>query len=136
MVPPLVSFNVMHTSRMHAIITQARYYAVHILAEAQVEWANLFAEPDLTGSEQFAQVPHIVDADGVLLMEDTVAILHCEAHSVYEVGDHSVLVGAVLRTTDGPHDHPLLYHGRAYCGLGAAIATFGAMLDHNKISSR
>jgi len=126
MVPPLISFNVMHASRMHAIITQARYYAVHILAEAQVEWANLFAKPDLTGPEQFAQVPHTVDADGVLLMEDTVAILHCETHAVYEVGDHSVLVGAILRTTDGPRDNPLLYHGRTYRGLGAAITTFGS----------
>ena len=122
--PPLISFNVMRDSRMHALIAAARHYAIHVLGEDQVSLSSNFAEPDRTGVQQFAQVPHTLDTDGVPIITGTVAILHCAAHATYEAGDHSILVGRVLHTTDGPCRRPLLYQEGAYRRLGDHIASY------------
>ncbi len=122
LVPPLISFSVMHVSRMHDVITRASHYAVHILAEDQVALSTSFAEPDRSGAQQFAHVSHTLDPNGVPILGGAVAILHCTAHAVHEAGDHSILIGQVRRTTDGPRSRPLVYHQGAYRRLGQHIA--------------
>ncbi len=119
--PPLISFNIMRVSRMHPVITQAERFAVHILADDQAAVSVLFAKPDYTGTQQFAAVSHTLDPDGVPLLGDTVGILHCTIHALHQAGDHSIVVGEVLYTTDGPRSRPLLYHKGAYRRLGQRI---------------
>ena len=122
--PPMISFNIMHLTRMHEILKEADRFAVHFLAESQADRANLFAEPDLTGPEQFSGIPHTIGEDGVPLMKECVAILHCQRHAFYEISDHTIIVGVVTDTTDGPHSNPLLYFAQMYRGLGPQMNNF------------
>ena len=119
--PPLISFNVMRSSRMHDLITCAERYAVHILSEKQAALSVLLAAPELTGPQQFATIPHTRDADGIPLIQDTVVILHCQPYRSYPLGDHTVLIGHVVRTTEGAGIRPLVYHDGQYRQLGEPI---------------
>ncbi|MDN3713045.1 flavin reductase family protein [Paracoccus cavernae] len=39
----------------------------------------------------------------------------CVTHAVHEAGDHSIMVGRVIRvTTGGPNDHPLVFAAGKY----------------------
>ena len=113
---------------MHALITRVNRYAVHVLAECQAALSSIFAEPYLSGRQQFADVPHTIDADGVPIIGGTVAVLHCAAHAEVAAGDHSILVGQVLRTTDGPRTRPLIYQAGVYRRMGPRIAPCPASL--------
>ena len=56
--PPLISFNVMHDSKMHDVLARVDTYAVQILNEDQVALSERFALPDQTSKQQFDGVLH------------------------------------------------------------------------------
>lgn len=120
--PPLISFNVAHASRMHALITaRTERFAVHILAEDQAHLSDHFAVPGRTGAEQFAGLAYRRDAGGTPLLDDVLAIFHCARYAVYPAGDHSLLIGEVLKVERRGEGTPLLYFDRSYRNVGAPV---------------
>lgn len=120
--PPLISFNVAHASRMHALLTtRAERFAVHILSEEQAHLSDHFAVPNRTGDEQFAGLGFRRDAYGTPLLDDVLAIFHCARYAVYPAGDHSLLIGEVLKVERRAEGAPLLYFDRTYRNVGEPV---------------
>ena len=94
--PPLLSFNVNRSARMHEVMAAAEHFAVNVVTGEQVMLCRRFARPDLTGEEQFATVPHRTDEHDAPLLDDVAAILRCRPHARFEAGDHTVFVGEVV----------------------------------------
>jgi flavin reductase (DIM6/NTAB) family NADH-FMN oxidoreductase RutF len=107
--PPLISFNVGKEARMYPLIMRADRFLVHILSEAQADLGNHFAVPDLSGAEQFAPVPHHIDAAGTPVLDAVLAVLHCRPYAFVEAGDHAIVVGEVLDVDEGATGRPILY---------------------------
>ncbi len=126
--PPLISFNVARQARIHPLLLEARHFAVHILGAEQVALSRRFAEPGLSGAEQFEELAYRLHPEGTPLLEGVLAVLHCRPYRTLEAGDHTIFVGEVVNIetfADGP---PLLYYNRAYRAVGEELAS-GMLLN-------
>lgn len=116
--PPLVSVGIGKGSRAHELMLQSEHFVINVLADDQADLADRFAEAGLSGSEQFATVPHEVDGYGVPALADALGWLHCRRHSVLEGGDHEIFLGEVVEARAGREGAPLLYYARTYHRVG------------------
>jgi flavin reductase (DIM6/NTAB) family NADH-FMN oxidoreductase RutF len=105
--PPSVLVSVDHSSRCHRALVDGDRFGVHILAAGQEPLARVFAAK---GDEKFAGVEWSWD-DGVARIEGCLSYLRCRRSALFELYDHSLLVGDV---TGGAvtEDEPLVYMRR------------------------
>lgn len=120
--PPLICFNVQKSIRIHEPIINAEHYVVHVLREDQSHYSDLFARSDLSREEQFENLEISVDENGSPVLKDALVTFHCRSHAVLPGGDHSILVGMVEAVSNGNPGRPVVYHQRAYHGIGRHIA--------------
>jgi len=105
--PPLVSWCVDKSSTRYSEFVNAKHFSISVLAATQQEASNLFAMrswdesvfDDIKWYEGINKVPQI---SGVS------ARFHCETAHLYEGGDHTIIVGAVLEY-ECEADEPLVF---------------------------
>ena len=119
--PPLVNFNVARDASMHAVLQACDRFAVHVLGEGQAHLAQNFAEPDLTGREQFESIPHSIDDFGTPILEDVGLILHCTPHDQVQAGDKTIFISRVVEIDERTDDGAVLYYQRSYRGVGSEL---------------
>ncbi|MTD52957.1 flavin reductase [Amycolatopsis pithecellobii] len=90
--PPLVAFLPTKDSRVFAAITKAGRFAVNVLAGDQVAVCRQFASRE---RDKFRSVRWRASALGSPVLADVVAWIDCRLDTVFEVGDHVMVVGAV-----------------------------------------
>ncbi|MEU7905458.1 flavin reductase family protein [Actinoplanes sp. NPDC049118] len=113
--PPLLLACLASTSRTLAGIRLQRTFAVHLLREEQVGWAESFAR---TGHEGFGDL-RVREVLGTPVLVDALAWTVCLLVEAREYGDHHTVVGEVVATHSGA-GRPLLWHDRSYWGLRPA----------------
>lgn len=119
--PPLISFNVMLESSMHDVLLKADHYAVQILREEQADLGERFSIPEQTSEQQFADVKHRLDEDGIPLIDNVLATLRCRTFNAVPAGDHTLFIGEVLDVVNSSEGKPLLYYQQAYCKVGGKV---------------
>ena len=117
--PALVSFNVSRESPMLSLLDRSRALVVHFLRSDQSSLAEKFALPNLTGEEQFDGVDYERSDDGLPLIGGVITQLRCAVQSIYEAGDHMIVVGLVLDAAELGEGEPLLYYDRRYASVCA-----------------
>lgn len=116
--PPLVSFNVDKESQMHEVLAATDHFAVHILGEEQSELSTHFAIPDQSGTDQLNAVTYErAEPHGTPILEAAPAVLHCRPHETFGAGDHTIVVGRVIRVDERTEASPILYYDRGYRGV-------------------
>jgi flavin reductase (DIM6/NTAB) family NADH-FMN oxidoreductase RutF len=113
--PPLVSFNITHTSSSIDAVHAADSLVVHLLGEDQQHVAQRFAR---SAHERFADRSLWGRLDtGEPIIHNTPVRLHLLVHQLIPVGDSTLVVGLVTDThvadTASSVD-PLLYHDGVY----------------------
>jgi flavin reductase (DIM6/NTAB) family NADH-FMN oxidoreductase RutF len=104
--PPLVLWSAAKSSTRHAGFVAARHWAVHVLGAEQLDTCLRFTR----GGAQFDGLDNVTSAEGVPILPGAAARFDCEAHAAHDAGDHTVMIGRVLRVTvAGPGDHPLVF---------------------------
>ncbi len=104
--PPLVLWCPARASARHDIFARARHWSVHVLGSEQLETCLRFTR----GGAQFDGLDPVPSPEGVPIIAGVAARFDCEAHAAHEAGDHTLMVGRVLRVTvGGPGDHPLVF---------------------------
>ncbi|HEX8298609.1 MAG TPA: flavin reductase family protein [Rubricoccaceae bacterium] len=119
--PPLVSFNVTCGTQLHAALTAADSFTVHLLADDQGEVATHFARPDLTTTEQSAGADLRAVPGLAVRLDGTLGTLACSVEARIRAGDHSVVIGRVDALVAGRDAGPLLYYRRTYRGVGGEV---------------
>lgn len=107
--PPLVVVALSGSAHSAAPIIDADGFAVHMLADDQRELSVRFA----SHVERFAGLTYETGMYGAPLFDGCIARLQCERHDVYEGGDHSILIGRVVRA-DVWRGNPLIYYRGDY----------------------
>ena len=105
--PPSVLASIGHVSRCHATLIACEEFGVHLLAADQAPVAELFAS---LAEDKFADVRWSWDG-GVPVLGGVLAYLRCRRSALFELYDHSILIGDVA----GGHragGEPLVYMGR------------------------
>lgn len=113
--PPLISFNISHVSSCIDAIYQAETVVIHFLGEHQRHLAERFAR---SAEERFGD-PSLWRAlpTGEPVLHGTPLWLRVKIQKLIPIGDHTLVVGLVLRVhqdMDDPAPAPLLYHEGGY----------------------
>lgn len=89
--PPLVLWSPAKSSRRHDVFAEASHFAIHILANDQMEIANGFVRE----ANAFGGVDHLQSATGVPLIQGCVARFECTNFANHDAGDHTLIIGQV-----------------------------------------
>ena len=103
--PPLVAFAPAKTSSSWPKIARSPSFCVNILSVRQKEICLAFAN---SGHDKFADVQWERTRHGAPMIKGAIAWVECSIDSIYDVGDHDLVVARVLTLAHvgGP---PLLY---------------------------
>ena len=106
--PPSVLVSISHASRCHDALITSAAFGVHVLAADQEPLAHVFAD---RGDDKFGGVEWDWD-DDVPRIAGALSFLRCTRSALFELYDHSLLVGDVTRghVRDG---QPLVYMQRS-----------------------
>lgn len=96
--PPLVLWSPAKTSRRHAPFAGAVRFAIHVMAEDQDRLARHFAKQ----GDIFDGIAWRLSDDGVPILDGCLARFECVTEAVHDGGDHSIIVGRVLRGAHRP----------------------------------
>jgi 3-hydroxy-9,10-secoandrosta-1,3,5(10)-triene-9,17-dione monooxygenase reductase component len=114
--PPLLLVCFDNSSRTLPAVRDAGRFSVNVLREGQEDLALLFASK-VVMQEKWSTVTH-TDADGVPVLDDTLAWIACELHELLPGGDHTIAIGEVTAVgADADGGRPLLHHRGAFAGL-------------------
>lgn len=109
--PPLVLWSVRQEARSADVFLSAPHFVVSILAADQQSLALAFAKP---APDKFAAWEDHFETGlgGCPRLKQAVATYECSAYSCHREGDHSILVGQVLRLTHQDHEPLMFLRGR------------------------
>lgn len=109
--PPLILWSVDKSAFSAEIFSQAEHFAVNILGKHQIDIANNFAR---TGKNKFANIPYSKGRNDCPILEDLAAYLECRTWSIYEGGDHLIIVGEVMQYCSSDYVVPLVFAQSSY----------------------
>lgn len=110
--PPLVLFCLDKKIYSHSVIQKIDQFAIHILREDQEKISSSFASSKINKHEFLQQIGYDL-LHNVPTLKEYLALLVCKKETLYEGGDHSIVVSRVLETRVG-NGNPLLYFNRGY----------------------
>ena len=105
--PPSLLVSIGHTSRCHPALVECEHFGLHLLRQDQAAVAELFAS---LADDKFAGLNWRWDED-VPLVGGVLSYLRCRRSALFELYDHSILIGDV---TGGERNggEPLVYMDR------------------------
>jgi flavin reductase (DIM6/NTAB) family NADH-FMN oxidoreductase RutF len=114
--PPLVLVSVGHASRFHPVITDAGRWAVSLLAEDQEPLARRFSDPNRDLARQYDGVDYQAGpATGSPVLVGALGWLECATRLTTPAGDHTLVLGEILRASGARSDRePLTYYRGTY----------------------
>jgi flavin reductase (DIM6/NTAB) family NADH-FMN oxidoreductase RutF len=95
--PPLILWSAAKSSRRHNTFLQARQFAVHVLAGGQ----KMVCDHFVRNSGGFGDFCAVFSDAGIPLIPGCAAIFECTRTAVHDGGDHSIIVGEVIRVHSG-----------------------------------
>ena len=105
--PPSVLTSIGHASRCHHALAESEHFGVHILSGGQERLAHVFAS---LAEDKFDGIDWSWDHD-VPELGGVLAYLRCRRSALFELYDHSILIGDVTGGRRHPGE-PLVYMDR------------------------
>lgn len=109
--PLMLLWSIDHRSSSLKAYTEGGKFAVHVLAEEQVELCKTFAtkHPD-----RFSTCGWELSKNGLPIIEGVLGVFECKTFKAIEAGDHTVLIGEVTDLKVNKEKDPMLYHRRVF----------------------
>jgi 3-hydroxy-9,10-secoandrosta-1,3,5(10)-triene-9,17-dione monooxygenase reductase component len=107
--PPLVLWSIANGSYSFDAFMRADYFAVNVLTMEQQDLSARFAQ---RGAAKFAGLDCRAGLRGVPILPEYAACFECRTEHRYTGGDHTIIVGRVLRLEDRESDPLIFYRGR------------------------
>ena len=102
--PPLVLWSPAKSSSRHPAFTAADHFAIHVLSAEQDRLSARFTR----GGLGFDELEWSENSEGVPVIPGTLARFECRLTSMHDAGDHTLLIGLVLRAAHREGD-PLCF---------------------------
>jgi flavin reductase (DIM6/NTAB) family NADH-FMN oxidoreductase RutF len=112
--PPLVLWSQAVKTQSHPVFFKAERFAVHILAEDQIELSNRFAK---SSQQKFAGLDVDIGPGGIPLLRGCNAWLQCRVVSRLSGGDHTIYVAEVEAIARAERQ-PLVFGNGQYLRTG------------------
>ena len=124
--PPIVLWSIRKASNAHAAFAEAEHFAINVLGAAQSAVANRYASRD---QERFRDEAWRDGVGAVPVLDDALASFECRRIACVDMGDHSVIFGAVEAARTATDSAPLVFYRGRYaraCGDLAAQCEMAA----------
>lgn len=102
--PALVLWSIAKKSGRYEAFRNTTHFAIHILAENQMDLAMTFVK----NANTFEELDWDISEDNLPLAKTALARFECVCETSHDAGDHTILVGRVLRFSQR-HGEPLLF---------------------------
>jgi flavin reductase (DIM6/NTAB) family NADH-FMN oxidoreductase RutF len=113
LVPPLVLICIERTASAHEPLTNSAGFVVNILSTDQEQLARRFSIVDI---DRFEGVGYSRAQNGIPVLDDVVAVIECTRTTLYDGGDHTIIIGRV-DAARAYGTKPLLYYRGGYSQL-------------------
>jgi flavin reductase (DIM6/NTAB) family NADH-FMN oxidoreductase RutF len=113
--PPLVQWSIAKTSRNYAAVCAIEHFAVHVLDSAQSGLSRQFASRD---QDRFDKVEIETGLHDLPLLARFHARFECEIFARHDAGDHTIVIGRVLRLCEQDGD-PLVFYRGSFSGIAS-----------------
>jgi len=114
--PPLVQVCIGKAASLHDVLGSgdtASHFAVNILNSKQEALARRFAEEH---PDRFDGVGFTRGVTGAPIIDDCLNAIECKVLARHIAGDHTIVIGTVIATTEN-EGSPLLYYRGGYASL-------------------
>jgi flavin reductase (DIM6/NTAB) family NADH-FMN oxidoreductase RutF len=111
--PPLVLICIEKNASAHTALTTADEFVVNILSSEQEQLARRFSIEEI---DRFEGVGFSRAQSGIAVLDDVVGTIECRRDTLYDGGDHTIIVGRV-ESGDARNSRPLLYYRGGYAQL-------------------
>ena len=112
--PPLVLWCLKKDSQRYSCFVEAPGYTISILG---TEHEKVSARLARQGEHSLAELALLATELGPPALADALAIFECAAEAMHDGGDHTILIGRVLRFTRRDAGAPLVFHRGRYGAL-------------------
>ncbi|BFM06161.1 flavin reductase family protein [Halioxenophilus aromaticivorans] len=109
--PPLVLWSIHNSSDCFQKFNDSEVFSISVLSQAQEALSNHFAKP---GDHTLTPEHFIASEFAAPVLKDAMATFECRVWAKYAGGDHTIMVGEVLRFGATHGLSPLLFHGGGY----------------------
>ena len=106
--PPLVLWSIAKDAQSFDTFVVAEYFAVNVLGMQQRDICDRFS---VRGANKFNGLDCSEGIEGVPILPAYSAVFECQAEHRYDGGDHTILVGRVLKFDDRKTDPLIFYRG-------------------------
>ncbi|WP_339672625.1 flavin reductase [Dasania marina] len=127
--PPLILWSVDKKAYSASIFESASNFVVSVLSRDQVSISNRFAG---RGEDKFDGLDLPPGIGGCPLLENCAAQFECKTWSVYEGGDHLIIVGEVIKYSHDQSKLPLVFSQGSY----AVSMQHPESIKRNKVSAK
>ena len=93
--PALVLWSPDKSSSRHKYFVEAKFFAIHVLASDQQSLCDAFVK----SARDFGGVDYELNAQNVPIIEGCLATFECQKYAAHDGGDHTILIGEVLRAS-------------------------------------
>lgn len=104
--PPLVLWSPAKNSSKHDAFSGARYFAIHVLGADQDHLSSAFTR----GGAAFDGLRVEINPHGVPVLPGTLSRFECGQQALHDAGDHTIIIGKVLRVAHRQGE-PLCFSG-------------------------
>jgi flavin reductase (DIM6/NTAB) family NADH-FMN oxidoreductase RutF len=111
--PPLVLVSLARESDLHDLFVASSSFAVNFLADDQRSISDLFAGR-VQAKDRFEAVKYHAGLTGSPVIDMARAVIECNIWRVYEGGDHSIILGEVVKASALSNRRPLVYYVQQY----------------------
>lgn len=117
--PPLVLFSLDKKITLHNTFTKANSFSINILADNQKHISDHFAFGD---KSDWSNIPHsLSEQTHSSIIDSCLMSIECEQFASYDGGDHTIILGKVIKLGKKQNKSPLVYQGSNYYTLGSNI---------------
>ena len=109
--PPLVGFMPDKRSRSWEQMAPTGRFCVNVLGSEQLDDCRRFASRQ---DDKFAGIAHSSSPSGLPVLDDAIAWIECDIERIVDIGDHLLVVGAVLAMERKAEGSPLIFHRGGY----------------------
>lgn len=111
--PPLVLWSAALASQRHRHFAAARGFSIHVLGADHRDIAGRFGR----SGPGFEGLAHRAGATGAPVLEGVPARFDCALETTYPGGDHTIILGRVMRFALAPEAAPLCFFGGSFGGF-------------------
>ncbi|MCI0351743.1 MAG: flavin reductase family protein [Acidobacteriales bacterium] len=106
--PPLIMVAVRRPSRSYDLVNTGRVFSLNLIDKSERRIVRILERPFRSAGDKLGRVGHVEEDTGAPILRRAFAYVECRVRSIYEPGDHALVVGEVVRAAMRGEGKPLM----------------------------